>query len=394
MSGWRVRLRQVLDRAGDPRPRWTIPPTAGPGAPPEGSERRLPEVVAIHPPDYLGVARSTRRLFSRSVAVGAADLLLARDRARLLDAIEGAAPEVLLLSGLVDGYDALARAWHARDPRRSVLVLWHGTPLQLADAEERRQYDRLLALLDDRVVRGVGFFKTGQGDALRARGLPAYDVFNPPPDGAPARDPGGARTSADRSEASKAPGPRRLGLFFAGPSWRKNPYAMLEAAARRGDVALSGVLDRSAQAYARTLGLRLEAVRERPWPADALASRLACVDLNLYVTLSECSPLLPLESLHLGVPCLVGSTSHLFAASPLAGDDVADARAAAAILESRLVVSRADDPAAIAAAIGVALDAREEIVAAYGRWQGAYDRAARQAMEAFVRGAPPSGARS
>ena len=34
--------------------------------------------------------------------------------------------------------------------------------------------------------------------------------------------------------------------------------------------------------------------------------------INLYVTFSECSPMLPLESLELEVPCITGNNHHYF----------------------------------------------------------------------------------
>jgi hypothetical protein len=40
------------------------------------------------------------------------------------------------------------------------------------------------------------------------------------------------------------------------------------------------------------------------------------MDINLYVTLSECSPMLPLESISMGVPVLVGPTTTFFDSDP------------------------------------------------------------------------------
>ena len=41
------------------------------------------------------------------------------------------------------------------------------------------------------------------------------------------------------------------------------------------------------------------------------------MDLNMYVTLSECSPMVPLESMALGVPVLVGPTTTYFDHEPV-----------------------------------------------------------------------------
>ena len=59
------------------------------------------------------------------------------------------------------------------------------------------------------------------------------------------------------------------------------------------------------------IGVKLEGL-ERPIPRNELIKRLANNDLNLYVTFSECAPMLPLESFEVGVPCLTGNNHHYF----------------------------------------------------------------------------------
>jgi hypothetical protein len=163
---------------------------------------------------------------------------------------------------------------------------------------------------------------------------------------------------------------------------------MLDAAARLGNVEITGVLDPEARRWAESLGLGTEGVSAFPFGREALERAAGRQDCNLYVGLSECSPLFPLESLHWGVPCLIGPTSHLFVRSPLAEADVeatpAELAAAALCLEEALVVARPEDPDAIASAIPKAIEAREEILAAYRIWQCAYGHAARASMEALV----------
>ena len=125
-----------------------------------------------------------------------------------------------------------------------------------------------------------------------------------------------------------------------------------------------------------------------PLGRNALEQAAADQHCNLYVGLSECSPLFPLESLHWGVPCLIGPTSHLFIRSPLARADSEGAQAeltmAAARLEDWLVVDRPEDSDAIAAAVPRAIEATDEILASYRIWQGAYQPAARTSMEELI----------
>ena len=365
----RAAFERARARANFSRPQWILPAV-------DDSE----PVLAIHPPEFLGVSISTQRCFRSTLPI-ASNVLLARSaRESLWAAIEDASPRAVVLSGFVDGYEEFVRGLHVRRPDILIRVLWHGTPMQLADPDERRQYDCVLKLAGAGIVSRIGTLKTGEALGLVARGIDATDVFNPPPDGSPSGL--APKLRADDTKVG-------LGIFAAGSTWRKNPYAMLTAAARIPDVEIHGVLDRSAQSYARSSGLHLAKVQERAWSTSEIATHAETLDLNLYVGLSECSPLFPLESLHLGVPCLVGPNSHLFLESPLlfTADDRAEDRAraesAARVLE-RLVVSRADDPTAIARAIEDAVGNRGAIQAAYRDWRIPYGRAARESVARFV----------
>lgn len=338
-----------------------------------GIDGAADDTVAIAPSDYLGVSAATRRLFPTTVHVDGPALVLASDRRGLVEAILDSDATRIVFSGWVDGYAAVARELVQRAPDRFLGVLWHGSPMQLADADERRYYAEVMTLVAEGGIDRIGFFKSGEGEAHASRGLPAVDVFNPPPPGPPERSP----RRGEQGDQSL-----RLGLFTAGPSWRKNPYAMLAAVARLDGAKLTGVLDAPAQAYARRLGIPLSYVRAHPFETRALVGHLRAQDCNLYVTLSECSPLLPLESLHLGVPCLIGASSHLFSGTPVASAPALDD--AARLLEERLVVPRADDPRAIAEAIRRAVSDREEILDAYAVWAPAYEESSRASVGRFM----------
>ena len=68
-------------------------------------------------------------------------------------------------------------------------------------------------------------------------------------------------------------------------------------------------------------------------PASQFRALLSVMDVNLYVSLSECFPAVPLESAAAGVPCLISPTSDVY------GSDAA--------LTSALVVDQPDNPEAI-----------------------------------------------
>lgn len=348
-------------------------------------------LLAFSPPGFLGVSESTRRFFTHWYPLEARDLVLRSDRRRFVEQLLAAAPAQVVFSGFDRGYGDVLERIRDRQPALRVHVLWHASPMQLDEACNREHFSTIVSLARRGVITRVGCFKTGLSRTFSRLGVEASDVYNLPP-ASPPHDVGAERDGCD----AIGDRPLRLGLFLAGPSWRKNPYAMLDAAARLGRVELTGVLDPQACHFAESLGLDTAAVSASPLSREVLERAAKRQDCNLYVGLSECSPLFPLESLHWGIPCLIGPASHLFLRSPLAsargegGSVSAEVREAATRLEELLVVSRPEDPDAIAAAIRRAIEARDEILIAYRCWVDAYRLSARSSMEALLgRSLPP-----
>ena len=105
----------------------------------------------------------------------------------------------------------------------------------------------------------------------------------------------------------------RIGLYAAkSDDWRKNMFTQIASVAFIENAVLDMVpLNKDAIEFAKMIGVKLEGL-EKPIPRDGLIKRLANNDLNLYVTFSECAPMLPLESFEVGVPCLTGNNHHYF----------------------------------------------------------------------------------
>ena len=74
-------------------------------------------------------------------------------------------------------------------------------------------------------------------------------------------------------------------------------------------------------------------ILERDGLTIELLKRLSQTTVNMYVTYSECAPMLPLESFEMGVPCIIGNNCHYFEGSEL---------------EEYLVVNNEEDPEEIA----------------------------------------------
>ena len=112
-------------------------------------------------------------------------------------------------------------------------------------------------------------------------------------------------------------------------------------------------LDEVAEDFARGLGITVTG-ESKNLSRRELIERMAKNDVNLYVTFSECSPMLPLESLEVGVPCITGNNHHYFE------DD---------ILGKYLVVSQEEDPMAIKDKVLACMKNKDRIMQAYAEFR-------------------------
>jgi len=154
-------------------------------------------------------------------------------------------------------------------------------------------------------------------------------------------------------------------------AWRKYPYAMMASVLMIPQAKLHAVMvDAKVRTFLNLLRVPLSSASSTWMPQDQMSDRLASMHLNLYVTLSECAPMLPLESLSVGAPCLFGPNSHLLEDNEY--------------LHKTLVVPYPDSAHAIGVQAIKALEQRNEIVSAYRKFAPEYNDRARKSVDSFI----------
>jgi hypothetical protein len=270
--------------------------------------------------------------------------------AGLVARMTAAKVRMVVIQGWPPGSESFARMLQEAGIRtRSVL---HSSPAQHgAEPGEAAVADTVLGLAAGGVLEAVGMVKAGVAEAFAAVGHPVVHVPN--------RAPAFGRLE----KLDLGPG-RHVGVF-AEPFWRKNVTTQLLAVGLIGD-AVAHVMRRPPN---RDLdSLRIEEHGELPW--DEFVSLQGSVDLNLYVTLSECHPSTPQESYLAGVPCLMSRTSHVFKSDPE--------------LWELTTVDEADNPAAIAAAARRLLERKDEAIERAKAWISAHDAVAARIWDEFT----------
>lgn len=315
-----------------------------------------PEAIAILHPAWRGIRSATRNLFSTCYFVD--DGLNETRAAHLAHLLAESGCERLVFSGFPLTHQHLVTALNKISPRTKLYILWHGNFLQSGEDYAWQGFQLIKDLCQQGLIYKWGFVKKGMAEVVAQLGLRTGFVMN----------------YVDQIPAAPSPpladGPH-LGVWGVEYNWRKTPYAML-AATRLipGAKVHSSAVKQRTQEFGQVMGIDWAYARDGLIDEPEMATVLAKMHLNIYVTLSECAPMLPLESLSLGVPCLIGPNSHLFEDHDL--------------LRRRLVVPYPDSAATIADYAQAALANRAEIVHHYAEYAPAYNQRAKAALSEFL----------
>lgn len=320
--------------------------------------------IAVHTPRWLGVSHSTRTLFEGCYPVpNSAEQwpgeLTDEELERHAQVLLETGARHIIFSGGDEAHYRLMEAVRRRDPGVRFDLVFHGNFTQLQEPYIWSLFTMWSAAVREGKVREFVTLKKGAEEVLRAAGVRSRHLINYVP-GEPMAPP-----------ELEGPG-RHVGVWFSGTIF-KSAHPMI-AALRLvpGAVLHSAGLGGPGAALAEFLGLERGFTSEQAVRKDELDRRIRGTHLSLYVTSAECSPMLPLESLQLGVPCLIGPSSHLFEDHDY--------------LRERLVVPYPDRPEVIARYAVRAIEERGEIIAAWARYAPMYNERARALVRGFLEG--------
>lgn len=313
-------------------------------------------VLALHHPLWFGVGNAARQFFDYilplpEVSAGEAD--------EVASVILETGARTIVINGLPEGHLELAAAIKKQSPQVRVLNIWQGTPAQLLPGPASHEFLSLLNAAQAGIIDRIGFGKEGMAETFSRTGISATFILNylrfpPPYRYTPFED-----------------GQTHIGILFASLDWRKNIYSQLFSVAHIPNaVAHLAPSDPSLETFAEMLRIPCEVVAETsmsmpPWEV------MSRMDINLNLGLSECGPMMPIESLYMGIPGIISGGSHFFRDHPY--------------LHERLCVDYHDNSVAIAQVIQRALDEREEIIKAFNTYIPEYNERARQSIEDFLR---------
>lgn len=263
------------------------------------------EPIVIYSPMWKGVAASTQALFpSNSLAFPFTDAEhpeqikhpYLEKMAQQLSSCR--AREIIYSGGSLIHYK-LASIVKKLAPDKIQVFLWHGSPAQWVNSDEKKYFLRWKTAYDSGIISGIISLKPGLDVVLRNLGINSWRLFNPIP------------VLADDKLTAKLDGSKlKVGVFSAISSWYKNPYPQLLSLAGKDNIDLTTNL--SAADVTDVLP-RLEKVQYcHHMPRREFLRVLKEQNINLYVTNTECSPMIALESWAYLIPCMVSPAGDIY----------------------------------------------------------------------------------
>lgn len=328
-------------------------------ASPDALRAASPTVLAVVHPHWHGIRSAA---YAQREALIEVPGVLARTHAEALLAFVESLPTVLTLviHGIPPGTPQWAALLKQRLPRLQVVFVYHGAPSNTFHAHEASELAAVIDGARTGIVARVGLVKHGLAPSFAAMGVEAHTLLNFPQ----------LPTALPFDRPSLFDGRVRIGVLGAGSN--KNIVTQILGVCQLPGVIVH-VIRQQAPPVAYLRHCRAEIVEHEYMPHDAFQRLLGAMDLNLYVSQSEAFPMVVLESLALGVPCLTSATHRIYAADEQ--------------LHQALVVDEFDNPSAITARVAALLPHLEPVGFRARGLLSSLLRQAQQAWDAFVR--PP-----
>ena len=304
------------------------------------------QVLAACVPRWRGVTASTLAIFDNVVffpgnAEREPGAIQAEEIEAFSQAIADKAPRHFIVSGGDAFMQKVAQRLGEIAPAIEIHLLWHSNFLQLGDGHDAALLMDWITLCRSKRVKGILTVRKHFDDYLRSLGVSSQYLPN-------------VIASRDSGQAERPPGHGRksVGIWLSGSSeYRKRPQAVLFAARllqSRGFVIQAAGIGPEGVELARALGLNSGVMSAAPLPRDEMMQRMSETDVTAYVTISECAPMLPLESWSVGVPAIIGPSCRYYEENTF--------------LRTALVVENPSSPVEIADKIMYAANNKEEIM--------------------------------
>lgn len=324
------------------------------------------DYIVLYNPECIGATNSIKELFDKKT-VELKELFNKKAVYNIAKAIVDNGFKQVIFAVNAYGYKELAENIYELNKNIKIKFLWHGSHSLFVNRDEEYFLDSILDLQKRNVVTSIGFLKESMAEFYKRKGYNSYFVKNTVKSIKYLKD-------NTKQKNSRNDDIIKVGLYAAGDRWEKNTYNQLSAISLvKGNVVVDCIpYTNLTKEYCKLMNIKVSDECDIISLArEELIRRMENNTVNLYVTFSECAPLIPLESLEVQVPCIVGDNNHYFTNTKL---------------ENYLVVKSEDSIDEIAEKINLCVENRDTIIELYNEWKKDYDIESKKSVESFIKG--------
>lgn len=274
--------------------------------------------------------------------------------------VEARMPEHLIVNGFFKGWDNFLTVIKNMHKNLNIYYVQHGSFYQMKEINYLPGVmSCIMNLQKKKIIDRIGFAKQGMSDVFNKLGIDAHLVMN--------------RLPSIKKRNYKSWRNNKNIFIPATNHPRKNMYTQVMAALMVEDVDEIHIVGKLDQDFMKNIKLNGKKVFQYVYlDRDTVHQYINQSAIVLYVTISECAPVVPLECLVAGTICLSGANHGLYL----------DNR----YLNNALVVSEEDDSLAIYRAIKNAIANYDKIIRKMEEFVPKYKSSAQDTINEFLIG--------
>lgn len=321
------------------------------------NEYKDKDYIIFHNPSFLGVSSATRELFDNLVPC--TDIYFIWDINKIVKAIINNNIKMVYFSAFCYNWKNIAIKLKKYNSDIVIKTFWHGSHSQVLDTYGWLRNSEIIKLHKLGIIDEMGTCKESILGFYNKNDFNSIFLNNT------VYFKGKDYMKKDNHKGIK------IGIYSANGDWRKNMMPQVAVVKLFKDAKIDMCpLNKSAKKLADSLNINMEGP-DKPIPREELLTRMSMNDVNLYVTFSECAPMLPLESLEVGVPCITGNNHHFFKDTPL---------------EKYLVVNNETDLEEIKSKIDLCIKEKDTIIKLYNTWKKENDSFTKKQINKYLGG--------
>lgn len=316
------------------------------------------DYVVFYNPTWLGVANSTKGLFENIIPLE--HIYKVNDIKNIAEAINQNNVKSVIFSQICDGWTSLIEEIKRINASIKVKVIWHGNCYEFFSDFTWNLNKKVMEMYKQSKIDSFGFVRSTMYEFYKKVGFKSFYLQNNVY----------VKDELILEKIEKKDKKIKIGIYNADTRELKNIYTSLSAIKLVPNAVADVVpINDGASRFVELLNLETTSINDYI-TTDELLKRIQENELNVYPTFTENSPMFPLESFEVGIPCLLGNNNDYFVGTKL-GEYV--------------ILDKEDDAEYIKNKIINVIEHKEEIMNLYKDWKKDFDKKCNKLVEEFLK---------